>query len=634
MRLILDDGAPGVAFIGKPGKFSASGFTPSANNDIIPAPTRARTARRPRIESARESYMISTILRYGTGLLVAIALASGPAYAQSSPSTGHTVDPLEALHARIEATMEEAERARQLMGGTDGDLRAMLERRLETKNLQIVEDVNVLAEKVVDAENAGADVAEMRIVVAGYLQQLLPTLRTLIERDKKKIISLISTQSPEDIRDAMIRETTLSNRVTNLVDWYSDYLESTANLDAFGIDAAEHREYLGTRLPSLAEMLADAIALTTRELDDAKPMIALRPDDQDLLTRVRLTELRREMVVSNLGTVAALLDKIDVDATGYKSLALEASGDVSTGVLETDVWTTLLGHWTQNVRSWFAENGLDWLIKILVVIVIVYAALTLSRVVRRIVGHAIANVNLSNLLRRMIVATAANGVLVLGILIALSELGVSVGPVLAGLGIAGIIIGFALQDTLSNFASGMMILIYRPYDVGDLIEAGGELGTVTDMSLVSTVILTIDNQKLVVPNNLIWRGVIRNVTAEKIRRVDMTFGISYEDDIPEAERILGEILAGHERVLDEPESIVKLHSLGESSVDFVVRPWVKTEDYWDVYWDVTREVKLRFDAEGIRIPYPQRDVHVHGRQAREEPERSLEHRPRIEEPVE
>ncbi len=132
----------------------------------------------------------------------------------------------------------------------------------------------------------------------------------------------------------------------------------------------------------------------------------------------------------------------------------------------------------------------------------------------------------------MIVASAANGVFVIGVLIALSQLGISIGPLLAGLGIAGIVIGFALQDTLANFASGMMILLYRPYDVGDLVDAGGEFGTVTDMSLVSTVILTLDNQKLVVPNNLIWGGVIRNVTAESTRRVDMSFGIAYDDDIP------------------------------------------------------------------------------------------------------
>ena len=579
--------------------------------------------------------MTRTIRRSLTGLLAAVAISLIPdiAPAQSSPPSDAAGDGLESLHARIEATIAEAERAGKLVEGAEGDLRAMLERRLEAKNLQIVDDVNSLGHKVIEAEKAGNDVAEMRTVVTGYLQRLMPTLRSIIEREKDKIVSLISAAPPEDIREAMVRETTLGNTVSNLADWYSDYHVSANNLEALGLDATEHREYLSVRLRNFAETLADAINLTSRELEDSKPMIALRPDDQDLLTRVKLIELRRETAVSNLSAITTLLEKLEIDATDYKSLVLATSGDVSTGVLETGVWTKLASEWAQDVRDWFAENGLDWLVKILVVLAILYVARALSRLVRRIVQRAVDRVNLSNLLRRMIVATAANGVLLLGILIALSELGVSVGPVLAGLGIAGIIIGFALQDTLSNFASGMMILIYRPYDVGDLIEAGGELGTVTDMSLVSTVILTIDNQRLVVPNNLIWGGVIRNVTAEKIRRVDMTFGISYEDDIPKAERILEDILAAHELVLDEPEPMVKLHTLGESSVDFVVRPWVKTEDYWNVYWDVTREVKLRFDAEGITIPYPQRDVHVHGTETSKDAERPPATRSRIEEAV-
>jgi small conductance mechanosensitive channel len=131
------------------------------------------------------------------------------------------------------------------------------------------------------------------------------------------------------------------------------------------------------------------------------------------------------------------------------------------------------------------------------------------------------------------------------------------------------------------------------------------------MSMVSTSVLTIDNQKLVVPNSKIWGDVIKNVTDQRLRRVDMTFGISYTDDIPHAEQVLMEILDSCEKVLADPEPMVRLHTLNDSSVDFVVRPWVRTEDYWDVYWAVTRAVKMRFDEEGISIPFPQRDVHIY-----------------------
>ena len=138
----------------------------------------------------------------------------------------------------------------------------------------------------------------------------------------------------------------------------------------------------------------------------------------------------------------------------------------------------------------------------------------------------------------------------------------------------------------------------------------GVLGQVRTMNLVSTTIYTFDNQTLIIPNTKIWGDVIKNVTAQSERRVDMTFSISYGDDVPHAEEVLWAILDEHEKVLSKPEPKVKLHTLGEYSVDFIVRPWVRTEDYWDVYWDITREVKMRFERESISIPIPQRDVHL------------------------
>jgi small conductance mechanosensitive channel len=285
------------------------------------------------------------------------------------------------------------------------------------------------------------------------------------------------------------------------------------------------------------------------------------------------------------------------------------TGDVASQILDTGVMAELARQWSNRAWTWVSENGLGLLLKAIVFLLIILAFRSLARLTRRWVERGVERVNLSFLLRGMIVSTAGNAVLALGVMIALSQMGVSLGPLLAGLGVLGFIVGFALQDTLGNFASGMMILIYRPYDVGDVITAGGVTGKVRDMSLVYTVINTFDNQKMVVPNSKIWGDVIQNVTAQRVRRVDLVFGIAYSDDIDKAEKILSEIIAEHELTLDDPEPTVKLHTLNESSVDFVVRPWVKSADYWDVYWDITREVKMRFDKEGISIPFPQRDVH-------------------------
>jgi small conductance mechanosensitive channel len=236
----------------------------------------------------------------------------------------------------------------------------------------------------------------------------------------------------------------------------------------------------------------------------------------------------------------------------------------------------------------------------------------LARMVRRVTTKVIARskISTSQLLQDMVVKLTGRIVLLLGVIYALSQLGISLGPILAGLGIAGFILGFALQETLANFAAGAMILAYRPFDIDDMVETAGIMGKVRDMNLVSTRILTPDFQTLIVPNSKIWGDVIRNVTAQPSRRVDMVFGISYEDEIEKAERVLAEIVAAHDKVLPEPETVIKLHALNDSSVDFIVRPWAKTDDYWDVYWDITRAVKLRFDQEGISIPYPQRDVHL------------------------
>jgi small conductance mechanosensitive channel len=181
---------------------------------------------------------------------------------------------------------------------------------------------------------------------------------------------------------------------------------------------------------------------------------------------------------------------------------------------------------------------------------------------------------------------------------------------LASLGVAGFILGFALQDSLSNFAAGAMILFYQPFDVGDVVEAGGVSGKVRHLSLVSTTILTFDNQKLIVPNRKIWGDVIRNVTAEKTRRVDLAFAVRYQEDVDRALDALRAVAAAEERILSEPAPLVKVNDLSQGRVDLILRPWVKTPDYWGVYWDLNRAVKERFDAEGILLAVPQREVQL------------------------
>jgi small conductance mechanosensitive channel len=181
---------------------------------------------------------------------------------------------------------------------------------------------------------------------------------------------------------------------------------------------------------------------------------------------------------------------------------------------------------------------------------------------------------------------------------------------MAMVGAARFVVAFAMQGTLSNYASGLMIMLYRPYDIGDVVDVAGIIGTVESMTLVSTSIVTADNRLMIVPNNSIWGNIITNVTHSDTRRVDMTFGIGYDDNIEQAQKVMEQILSEHPLVLKDPAPTIKVSELADSSVNFICRPWVKTADYWTVLWEVTRTVKERFDEEGISIPYPQSDIHV------------------------
>lgn len=218
---------------------------------------------------------------------------------------------------------------------------------------------------------------------------------------------------------------------------------------------------------------------------------------------------------------------------------------------------------------------------------------------------------MSNLLQNFVSRMIYWLIMGVGIIVVLSLFGIDMTPLLAVFGGASFIIGFAMQSTLGNLASGLLLMVTKPFDVGDVVDAAGVSGTVRNVSIVSTTILTFDNQVIVVPNTMVWDSVITNVNASDTRRVDLTFGIGYDDDIELAKKTLGEILDKHPLILDDPAPNIRLHELADSSVNFICRPWVKSEDYWNVYWDIMQQAKERFDEVGLSIPYPQRDVHIH-----------------------
>ncbi|MEZ5980502.1 MAG: mechanosensitive ion channel [Planctomycetota bacterium] len=314
------------------------------------------------------------------------------------------------------------------------------------------------------------------------------------------------------------------------------------------------------------------------------------------------------------------------DLTTATSDEAGESGDAKDGEtpeIDTQAAAQKMGEAADSLGKWVVafladtlgvpKGAADLIGKAVVFVLILLVFRIVGGIVAAIIGKALSKSKLqpTQLLLNFLTGTTRNVIFVIGIIMALGVVGVNVAPLLAGIGVVGFVVGFALQDTLSNFAAGVMILLYRPFDVGHFVTAGGVTGTVKSMSLVSTTLATPDNQVQVVPNGSIWGNVITNVTANPTRRVDLVAGVSYEDDIEQVEAVLQRIVDEHPLVLKDPAPVVKLHALADSSVNFIVRPWVKTSDYWTVYWDLTRAFKKEFDAAGISIPYPQRDVHLY-----------------------
>ncbi|RLA57237.1 MAG: mechanosensitive ion channel family protein, partial [Gammaproteobacteria bacterium] len=381
--------------------------------------------------------------------------------------------------------------------------------------------------------------------------------------------------------------------------------------NALGMPTDDMAQRLQGQLYLRAETLVGRIQFTGAAGKELQGRLQADPQNTELGSAAKAFSSRHQMNIKRLTAISALLQRLDLDSSVYKSVLVKQGQSLSVRDFEGAVAMELLRDGWDSLRQALVDQAPDIALSLLVFILIILVFRVLSRLTRRAVIAACnrPGINLSTLLKDILASVCSGTVMVIGILMALSQIGISLGPMLAGLGVAGFVVGFALQDTLSNFAAGGMILVYRPYDVDDFVEVTGASGLVKKMNLVSTTITTFDNQTLVVPNSKIWGDVIKNVTAQKLRRVDMEFGIGYSDDIEKAERVLEDIVVKHDMVLKKPGPMIKLHTLADSSVNFVVRPWVKTEDYWDVYWDITREVKMRFDREGISIPFPQRDVH-------------------------
>ncbi|MBN2055627.1 mechanosensitive ion channel [bacterium] len=265
------------------------------------------------------------------------------------------------------------------------------------------------------------------------------------------------------------------------------------------------------------------------------------------------------------------------------------------------------------VQEWLVTKGVGFVIDLAVFLLILlvggFVIRAICKVIQRLLHRA---KRVSEMLEKFVVSVTGKVLWVVLLMVALPRLGIDIAPLIAGLGVTGFIVGFAFQESLGNLAAGLMLLLNAPFKIGDYIEAAGHAGTVRELNLMATTMTTPDNKLVVIPNRSIWGGSIVNYSSLDTRRVDLEVGIAYGSSIAKAKAALAKVVEADNRILAEPAPMIEVVAMADSSVNLVVRPWVRTTDYWDVYFALNRAIKETLDSEGIEIPFPQIDVHHHG----------------------
>ena len=490
--------------------------------------------------------------------------------------------------------------------------RRTLEIRRDEKTIHVLSRIMLLADRVLALPK---DTAER-----DTLDQLMRARGDLIEQALVDRFISLTTRLNESLElqgdlsgPALLAEESFAELVDGQRLQYLELsTEQVLLLQALEIDDTSLREKVVRTLTYFGEEMMGLIHLHQHGLEMLAARQATDGTDADLIQAARFESERLKLSVTRLRGVVAQLDRLGGDTLEMRRTLIEERGSLALSLVDTDIASVLYAEATTKFKDWLANRGANTLLSVLLFVAILIVARWLARLTRRVTERALrhSDQSVSQLLKEMLISISGTIVFLVGVLVALSQVGVSVTPMIAGLGVVGFIVGFALQDTLSNFAAGAMILAYRPFDTGDFISAAEVEGTVQKMNLVNTTVVTIDNRVLIIPNSKIWGGVILNFTGQHLRRTDVIYSVSYSDDLDHVQKVLEDLIAGDERFLSTPEPIVRVKQFSDSSIDFLVRAYVKTEEFWETLWALNKAVKQRFDAEGITIPFPQRDVHL------------------------
>ena len=490
--------------------------------------------------------------------------------------------------------------------------RRTLEIRRDEKTIHVLSRIMSLADRVLALPK---DTAER-----DTLDQLMRARGDLIEQALVDRFISLTTRLNESLElqgdlsgPALLAEESFAELVDGQRLQYLELsTEQVLLLQALEIDDTSLRDKVVRTLTYFGEEMMGLIHLHQHGLQMLAARQATDGTDADLIQAARFESERLQLSVTRLRGVVAQLDRLEGDTLEMRRTLIEERGSLALSLGDTDIASVLYAEATTKFKDWLANRGASTLLSVLLFVALLIVARWLARLTRRVTERALrhSDQSVSQLLKEMLISISGTIVFLLGVLVALSQVGVSVTPMIAGLGVVGFIVGFALQDTLSNFAAGAMILAYRPFDTGDFISAAEVEGEVRKMNLVNTTIVTIDNRVLIIPNSKIWGGVIMTFTGQHLRRTDVIYSVSYSDDLDHVQRVLEELIASDERFLTEPAPIVRVKQFSDSSIDFLVRAYAKTGEYWETLWALNKAVKQRFDAEGITIPFPQRDVHM------------------------
>ncbi|MFT5122484.1 MAG: small conductance mechanosensitive channel [Kiritimatiellia bacterium] len=494
-----------------------------------------------------------------------------------------------------------------------------LNNRIDQLGIALISEVNEIATDQLADKNLAPEVREEIFALLDAVAELALVREKRLDRraaEEHERYEKFAESAQADIARAF-QEDLLQLREQFL----SGFVSLLEVRRAAGHPAEESAAQIRDRVLLLRERLTGQIRLDAMSLAELRRRLKDKPLDERLENASALVQAKQSTSLDALEGLLGIADRLGLETAEQRSLLIRERRQVGTDILDRDVFRSL---WEENVRALnqqLVRRGPDWFLRLLLLATIVIIAWVLSRLVRYPIRALVRRRRppSNTLLGEVAISLSSALVLLTGLVCALAFVGVSLGPILAGLGVLGLVVGLAIQDSLGNLAAGTMILLYRPYDVDDHIRVNGVDGLVKRMNLLATSITTFDNQSVVVPNGRIWGDTIINYTAHRVRRVDVKVTFSYHEDPDRVQSVLLDVLEKHEDVLDNPAPVVHVAGFEDSAMAMMVKPWVRTENYWSVYWDLNRVIKKRFDAEGIEIPFPQRVVTLAARTQEAEP---------------